>query len=223
MAALVHGRTSRFSGHAYNGVRVRQILEVSASTSRSANAPSRSGERRDAPDRLLDQWQRMRRAASRPIACNARWNIGSRLKCGRGLSDWTACSRLPPRACAEATRCSWVKCRPSADSADDPSVPAAARRCSSEQRRLRIAAAHRIDEILERGLGGVADDRLDVVVADDALAALRIERELDDLRARQRLVGAEPRHQIVARLAVDAEPGLGKLGVDQRASVRSSL
>ncbi len=55
---------------------------------------------------------------------------------------------------------------------------------------------------------------VDVVLA-DAAAALRVQRELDHLRARQSLVGPEPRHQIIARLAVDAEPGLGKLRIDQ--------
>ena len=50
------------------------------------------------------------------------------------------------------------------------------------QRRLRIAAADRLGEIVERRLGGIADDRLDVFGL-DALAALRVERKLDDLRA----------------------------------------
>ena len=94
------------------------------------------------------------------------------------------------------------------------SVPGGSQALKLRKRRLGIAAARRIDEVLERRLGGIADDRLDVLMA-DAPAAVRIERKLDHLRARQRLVGAEPRHQIIARLAVDAEPGLGKLGVDQ--------
>ncbi len=82
------------------------------------------------------------------------------------------------------------------------------------QRRLGIAAARGIDEILQRRLGRVADNRLDVFVT-DAPSAMRVERKLDNLRPRQCLVGAEPCHQIVARLAIDGESGFGQLRVDQ--------
>ena len=50
------------------------------------------------------------------------------------------------------------------------------------QRIRRIAAACRVDEGLERRLGRVADDRLDVVMRDLA-RAFGIERELRHLRA----------------------------------------
>ena len=46
-----------------------------------------------------------------------------------------------------------------------------------------ISAARGVDEILERGFGGVAHDRIDIVLA-YALSARRIERELRDLGAR---------------------------------------
>ena len=83
------------------------------------------------------------------------------------------------------------------------------------QHRGRIAAARGVDERLERGLSRVTDNRLDVVMGDFG-SALRIERELDHLRAGERLVGAEPRHQIAPRLAIDAKAGLGELDVDER-------
>ena len=82
------------------------------------------------------------------------------------------------------------------------------------ERRLGIAATRGVDDVFERRLGGVADNGLDVVMADRPLP-LGIERELDDLGARQGLVGAESRHQIVARLFVDAETSSGEFGVDQ--------
>src|SRR5512143_141787 len=83
------------------------------------------------------------------------------------------------------------------------------------QRLRRISAARGIDECLERGLCRVADNRLDIVMGDFA-SAFRIEREFGDLRARQGLVGAETRHQVAPRLAIDAKSGIGKLGVDER-------
>jgi len=61
--------------------------------------------------RLTASWisgsVRASRAAPHLLQC-AR-NTGSRLKCGRGLSDFTLCSTLPPPLIAAATRWSWVK------------------------------------------------------------------------------------------------------------------
>ena len=57
----------------------------------------------------------------------------SRLKCGRGRSDRSACSGATPAACAEAMRWSWVKCRPRAESTTEGSVPDAASRASSRR------------------------------------------------------------------------------------------
>ncbi len=149
-------------------------------------------------------------------------NTGSRLKCGRGLSDFIACSRLPPLACVAATRWNWVKCRASADSAEDRSVPAAASRCNSRKCRPRIAATRRVDEILERNLGGIANDCRHVVMGDRALpAALSVERELRDLRAGHGLIGAETSHQIGLGLRIDAQARALQLRVDDAGEDRA--
>ena len=82
------------------------------------------------------------------------------------------------------------------------------------KRVLGLPAAHVKDEILDRDLGAVADDRVDVVGADASLAACE-ERKLGDFGARHGLVGAEPRHEIGACVAVDLEIRLVELLVDQ--------
>ena len=68
-------------------------------------------------------------------------------------------------ACAAATLCNWVKWRASAISAAWTLGAGGGEALQLAQRLSRIAAARGVDERLERGLGRVADDRLDVVMA----------------------------------------------------------
>ena len=63
-----------------------------------------------------------------------------------------------------------------------------------DERRGSLAGGGGHHDAVERQLGGVADGGLDVALLDRALA-VRVERELLDLRPRQRAVGAQPREQ----------------------------
>ena len=215
MAALVQCRSSCCSRHAYNGARARQILDVSVSTSRSARAPSRSAERRE---RLTASWisgSACREPARAPALRQCAMKTASRFwDVEAAVASWRPAECPGRRAWRRGDAMQLREMPPERHQSRRPVGARGGKPLEFGQRRLGIAAADRISEIIESRLGGIADDRLDVLGL-DALAALRIEGKLDHLRPRQSLVGAEPRHEIVARLPIDAETRLCELGVDQ--------
>src|SRR5512147_413107 len=85
--------------------------------------------------------------------------------------------------------------------------------CKLAQRLLRLAATDLVHKGLDRNLGAIADDGVDVLRCHASVTA-RKQRKLGDLGARQGLIGAEPRHEIAARFAIDLEASLVQLLVD---------
>ena len=82
------------------------------------------------------------------------------------------------------------------------------------QRLFCFTAADFVHKGLDRDLGAVADDRIDVLWRDASLAA-REQSKLGDLGARQSLIRTEPRHEIAACVAVDLEVCFVELLIDQ--------
>lgn len=91
--------------------------------------------------------------------------------------------------------------------------------CGGEARKLakrllRFAAAHLVDEGLDRDFGAVAHDCVDVLMADPAPPRGE-QSELGDLGARHGLIRAKPRRQMGPGLRIDAEARFVELLVDQ--------